>query len=230
MPPGDSLDEGNSSYKSFSEGIDEKIGELYWEDKVMEEAKYFKRISDDLKDAGCPLFGGEFREDLPETIREKAAALNKKIDSMLDFGKQLNSSVARDQLRLFLAQGEPLSAFREKIKGFDFCLKCNAIWSSDAIAYRCSTCAYNPCMSLCLECFRNANHEGHDFNRFFSQAGGACDCGNSEVLRESGFCSRHGCNAKRPPIPSPNIISLVEYVIPKLFVQMFLHFRGWKQL
>lgn len=47
-------------------------------------------------------------------------------------------------------------------------------------------------MSLCAECFNNADHEGHDYNRFFSQAGGACDCGNADVLREAGcvFCGR----------------------------------------
>ncbi|VDD92476.1 unnamed protein product [Enterobius vermicularis] len=146
---------------------------------------------------------------------------------MLSFHVPMSSTSVYDKLRLFLAQGKPLSKFREEIKQYDFSLKCNAVWSSDAIAYRCNTCAYNPCMSLCLECFQNANHEGHDFNRFFSQAGGACDCGNSEVLRESGFCSRHGRNAKRPPVPSANVVSLAEFVIPKLFVRLFLHFRGW---
>ncbi|VDM26262.1 unnamed protein product [Toxocara canis] len=113
------------------------------------------------------------------------------------------------------------------MKQYDFSLKCNAVWSSDAIAYRCNTCAYNPCMSLCAECFQNSNHQGHDFNRFFSQAGGACDCGNADVLRESGFCARHGPNAKRPPAPSDNIVSLAEFMIPKLFVRLFLYFRGW---
>lgn len=104
-------------------------------------------------------------------------------------------------------------------------------------------------MSLCSSCFKNSNHEGHDFNRFFSQAGGACDCGNVDVLKESGyffnkfsfennwnqkltsdyyrFCFRHGPNACRPPVPSPNIVSLGEFIIPKLFVRLFLCFRGW---
>ena len=41
-------------------------------------------------------------------------------------------------------------------------------------------------MSLCAECFRNGNHDGHDFNMFRSQAGGACDCGDISVMKESG--------------------------------------------
>jgi E3 ubiquitin-protein ligase UBR3 len=32
--------------------------------------------------------------------------------------------------------------------------------------------------------------QGHDYNMFKSQAGGACDCGDSSVMRESGFCNR----------------------------------------
>lgn len=35
-------------------------------------------------------------------------------------------------------------------------------------------------------CLQEGNHEGHDFNMFRSQAGGACDCGNSAVMKESG--------------------------------------------
>ena len=48
------------------------------------------------------------------------------------------------------------------------------------------------CMSLCRDCFQSGNHvaEGHDYNMFKSQAGGACDCGDSSVMRSSGFCSK----------------------------------------
>lgn len=35
----------------------------------MEEARYCKAISDELKDAGCPLFGGAYHQKLPENIR-----------------------------------------------------------------------------------------------------------------------------------------------------------------
>ncbi|KHN78801.1 hypothetical protein Tcan_10628 [Toxocara canis] len=43
------------------------------------------------------------------------------------------------------------------------------------------------------------------------------------------FCARHGPNAKRPPAPSDNIVSLAEFMIPKLFVRLFLYFRGWSR-
>uniref|UniRef100_A0A9J2Q5I1 E3 ubiquitin-protein ligase n=1 Tax=Ascaris lumbricoides TaxID=6252 RepID=A0A9J2Q5I1_ASCLU len=310
MPPGDSLNEydsGSGRLATLASDTDAKMEEQDWETTVMEEARFFKEMSDELKAVGCPLFGGRycrrlsqenskvvngqaaiqiisvnegslrekaavledrldlllgfesssissfrartrdelrlfiaqgdtlsaFKEKINEgSLREKAAVLEDRLDLLLGFESSSISSFrarTRDELRLFIAQGDTLSAFKEKMKQFDFSLKCNAVWSSDAIAYRCNTCAYNPCMSLCAECFQNSNHQGHDFNRFFSQAGGACDCGNTDVLRESGFCARHGPNAKRPPAPSANIVSLAEFIIPKLFVRLFLYFRGWSR-
>ena len=57
--------------------------------------------------------------------------------------------------------------------------------------FRCRTCAFNSCMSLCAECFEAGNHTGHDFNMFHSGAGGACDCGDSSVMDEKGICVHH---------------------------------------
>lgn len=42
-------------------------------------------------------------------------------------------------------------------------------------------------MSLCSQCFLNGKHEGHDYTRFFSFSGGACDCGNDDVLDPKGL-------------------------------------------
>lgn len=52
-------------------------------------------------------------------------------------------------------------------------------------------------MSLCAECFQKGDHEGHDFNMFRSQAGGACDCGDESVMKKSGFCVRHTQKKKK---------------------------------
>lgn len=45
-------------------------------------------------------------------------------------------------------------------------------------------------MSICSQCFQNGNHEGHNYNMFKSQAGGACDCGDSSVMHEFGYKER----------------------------------------
>ena len=67
---------------------------------------------------------------------------------------------------------------------------CGLVWTANFVAYRCSTCRISQCMSLCRDCFHSGNHiaEGHDYNMFKSQAGGACDCGDESVMRPSGFC------------------------------------------
>ncbi|EFO23388.1 hypothetical protein LOAG_05096 [Loa loa] len=230
--PGDSSNESTSlTNQSKCDGkLNDRMDEQGWEEGKMNEAKHLKLISDELKAKGCPVFGGKYCDRLPADIREKAGALEARLDTLIS-GSVTSpfKSDTRDELRLLIAQGLTTAAFKDKMKKYDFSLKCNAVWSADAIAYRCNTCAFNPCMSLCSSCFKNSNHDGHDFNRFFSQAGGACDCGNVDVLKESGFCFRHGPNACRPPIPSPNIVSLGEFIIPKLFVRLFLCFRGWKK-
>lgn len=41
-------------------------------------------------------------------------------------------------------------------------------------------------MSICRECFKRGDHSTHDFNMFLSQAGGACDCGDTSVMKEDG--------------------------------------------
>lgn len=63
---------------------------------------------------------------------------------------------------------------------------CGLVWNANVIAYRCKTCSISPCMSICAQCFQNGNHEGHNYNMFKSQAGGACDCGDSSVMHEFG--------------------------------------------
>lgn len=42
-------------------------------------------------------------------------------------------------------------------------------------------------MSICRDCFRRGDHSTHDFNMFLSQAGGACDCGDTSVMKEDGY-------------------------------------------
>ena len=117
------------------------------------------------------------------------------------------------------------------------------------MAYRCNTCAFTPCkshfqfkknpffekcpktvfppgMSLCEACFDANGHVGHDYIRFFSREGGACDCGNQDVIKESGNCPEHGDESKRPKYDMTDVC-MAEYIITKLVVRMFLDYRGW---
>ena len=65
---------------------------------------------------------------------------------------------------------------------------CGLVWTANFIAYRCWTCGISPCMSLCPDCFYEADHTGHNFNTLRSHAGGVglCDCGNENVMKPEG--------------------------------------------
>ena len=95
-----------------------------------------------------------------------------------------------------------------------------------AVAYRCRTCGVSPCMSLCAECFHLGDHEGHDFNMFKSQAGGACDCGDVSVMRKEGFCTRHGPDHVASSAQIPVELSCVPSVIlPHVLFRLVLQVR-----
>lgn len=73
------------------------------------------------------------------------------------------------------------------VKNYDYSARCSLVWTGDYFAYRCRTCGLTPSMSLCGACFTAGNHEGHDFNKFKSMCGGACDCGEPSVIKASGY-------------------------------------------
>ena len=62
---------------------------------------------------------------------------------------------------------------------------------------------------------------------FLSQAGGACDCGDTSVMKAEGFCSDHGINncANKGPIPT-DLMCVAEAMMPRLLLRLLLHFRG----
>lgn len=72
------------------------------------------------------------------------------------------------------------------VKNYDYSARCSLVWTGDYFAYRCRTCGLTPSMSLCGACFTAGNHEGHDFNKFKSMCGGACDCGDAAVIKATG--------------------------------------------
>lgn len=61
---------------------------------------------------------------------------------------------------------------------------------------------------------------------FLSQAGGACDCGDTSVMKAEGFCSDHGLSnrANKHP-PSKDLMIVAEAMMPRLLLRLLLHFR-----
>lgn len=114
------------------------------------------------------------------------------------------------------------------VRAYDNHAKCGLVWIPHVVAYRCRTCGISPCMSICRDCFKRGNHQNHDFNMFLSQAGGACDCGDTSVMKAEGFCSDHGLNNCQNKAPVPDDLMLVaEAMMPRLILRMLLHFREY---
>uniref|UniRef100_H9GTW9 E3 ubiquitin-protein ligase n=1 Tax=Anolis carolinensis TaxID=28377 RepID=H9GTW9_ANOCA len=81
-------------------------------------------------------------------------------------------------------------------------------------------------MSLCAECFHQGDHAGHDYNMFRSQAGGACDCGDGNVMREAGFCKRHRIKSSSevPSVPK-DLLIMSELVLPQFIFYLIQYLR-----
>lgn len=114
------------------------------------------------------------------------------------------------------------------VRSYDNHAKCGLVWVPHVVAYRCRTCGISPCMSICRDCFKKGDHTNHDFNMFLSQAGGACDCGDTSVMKSEGFCSDHGINnrANKDPVPG-NLLAVAEAIMPKLLFRLLHHFREY---
>ncbi|CAJ0963192.1 unnamed protein product, partial [Mesorhabditis belari] len=243
MPPGDSRTLGFTSNEPCD--VDDSIGgagenatnvflkldELTKEETIFTAVHHWKSVADRLKKAGYPLFVSERDERFNHELHDKAQELFTFLDQLLGDTKDgiLETDAIYQKLWFLMAQGQPLESFKQTMFEMDCSEKCSAIWENEAVAYRCNTCALTPCMSLCASCFNAGNHEGHDFTRFFSREGGACDCGNKDVLKEEGFCKRHRSNTEKPLEISPLVVSLPEYTILRIVIRLFAICRGFAE-
>uniref|UniRef100_A0AC34GT70 E3 ubiquitin-protein ligase n=1 Tax=Panagrolaimus sp. ES5 TaxID=591445 RepID=A0AC34GT70_9BILA len=78
------------------------------------------------------------------------------------------NDLSRGYLKLILSGNGTFEDFINKLKKYHSAVRCNVVWRQNTVAYRCHTCGLNSCMSLCAQCFEEADHEGHDYSRFFS--------------------------------------------------------------
>ncbi|XP_060847929.1 uncharacterized protein LOC132927424 isoform X2 [Rhopalosiphum padi] len=163
----------------------------------------------------------------------------KLLDDMLDVLLNPYDAIGEwnnlDWLRWLMAGGKTLDEFSSAVKVYDYGTCCGLVWTANYVAYRCRTCSISPCMSLCGDCFKRGDHTGHDFNMFRSQAGGACDCGDTSVMKPDGFCRKHsstnnidgtstssnsGC--KQPPA---DLLRVAERIMPRLLLRLVQYLR-----
>uniref|UniRef100_A0A8C5DFB6 E3 ubiquitin-protein ligase n=1 Tax=Gouania willdenowi TaxID=441366 RepID=A0A8C5DFB6_GOUWI len=152
--------------------------------------------------------------------------LQELLDVVLNPEKPAEDKEALDWCKCLIAGGDGFEEFCLTVRSYDNATLCGLVWTANFVAYRCRTCGISPCMSLCAECFNNGDHTGHDFNMFRSQAGGACDCGDSNVMRESGFCRRHRLRTGEniPSIPR-DLLLMSEMVLPRFILCIIQYLR-----
>ncbi|XP_073710937.1 E3 ubiquitin-protein ligase ubr3 isoform X2 [Misgurnus anguillicaudatus] len=151
--------------------------------------------------------------------------LQELLDSVLN-PERGSDPEALEWCKWLLAGGEGFDEFCRTVRSYDNATLCGLVWTANFVAYRCRTCGISPCMSLCAECFNNGDHTGHDFNMFRSQAGGACDCGDGNVMRESGFCSRHRLKTgENVPLVPRDLLLMSEMVLPRFIITIIQYLR-----
>uniref|UniRef100_A0A673W9C8 E3 ubiquitin-protein ligase n=1 Tax=Salmo trutta TaxID=8032 RepID=A0A673W9C8_SALTR len=176
----------------------------------------------DKKSTAAHLKSDLNRTDNSSGVRQ----LQELLDSVLNPEKPAADTEALDWCKCLIAGGEGFEEFCKTVRSYDNATLCGLVWTANFVAYRCRTCGISPCMSLCAECFNNGDHTGHDFNMFRSQAGGACDCGDSNVMRETGFCRRHRLRTGEnvPSVPR-DLILMSEMVLPRFIICIIQYLR-----
>ncbi len=179
----------------------------------------------------CPLFPPQAECSNQKNEPSKSPAhLHALLDHLLHPEKPIDDQDSIDWCRWLVGGGNSYDDFASQVREYDTTAMCGLVWTADFVAYRCRTCGISQCMSLCQDCFRLGNHEGHDYNMFKSQAGGACDCGDASVMKESGFCVRHhgsskpSCSggARKAPF---ELMCVAENIVPRIILRLLQHLR-----
>ncbi|XP_035829845.1 E3 ubiquitin-protein ligase UBR3 isoform X2 [Aplysia californica] len=154
--------------------------------------------------------------------------LNDFLDNICEPQKAIDDLEAIDWCKWIISGGLTFEEFSKKVSDYDSSVMCGLVWTAHFVAYRCRTCGISPCMSICSDCFQAGNHEGHDYNMFRSQAGGACDCGDSSVMKPEGFCPRHGENHdnKAAATPPAELMAVPKEMMPRLFLRLLFYLRS----
>ncbi|KAL1497456.1 hypothetical protein ABEB36_008425 [Hypothenemus hampei] len=154
--------------------------------------------------------------------------LNEVLINLLNPIKPIEEWETIDWCKWLMAGGRTPDEFAGIVRAYDNATTCGLVWTPNFVAYRCRTCGISPCMSLCTECFKKGNHHRHDFNMFLSQAGGACDCGDTSVMKETGFCDRHGPNKTSSKGSAPTgLMCVAEAMMPRIILRLIQHLREY---
>ena len=69
--------------------------------------------------------------------------------------------------------------------------QCGKMFRHGEPTYSCRDCGHDPTCVLCIECFKNSEHQHHRYKMSTSYGGGYCDCGDPEAWSSGVHCSIH---------------------------------------
>ncbi|CAM4976530.1 unnamed protein product [Rotaria socialis] len=147
------------------------------------------------------------------------------LDTLFDPHQSFSTTIEKHltTIKSYISGGQSFEDFLHK---YNNSALCGFVWTNATISYRCRTCATNPCMSLCPNCFHNGNHQEHDASMFQSIGGGICDCGDITVMNPNSFCKHHGPN-RLPNAPIPqSLIRCAQIVLPRLILRLIQYLRS----
>ncbi|KAI6242828.1 E3 ubiquitin-protein ligase [Aphelenchoides fujianensis] len=131
-----------------------------------------------------------------------------------------------ENAKTLIAGGRNYADFLREMKQYDFATTCSAVWVTNVLAFRCATCALNPCVSLAsLPPITRATTPAASS----SSSGGRCDCGDSSVCKPEGFCPRHK-EHKEKISPPAELTALPEFVITKVLLRILNEFRSYEKM
>nr|XP_019044649.1 ubiquitin-protein ligase [Kwoniella bestiolae CBS 10118]OCF23579.1 ubiquitin-protein ligase [Kwoniella bestiolae CBS 10118] len=90
---------------------------------------------------------------------------------------------------------------------------CGKVFNRFERTFTCKTCAINPSVVLCAECFESSDHEGHEvlFGQSYSFSA-SCDCGDPSAWKVPS--SSMGCSHHPPLGEGEKPIQILKYEIP----------------
>lgn len=85
------------------------------------------------------------------------------------------------------------SIYLQRAKNNDLChpnRTCGVKFIKGEPIYKCSTCGIDDTSGICVHCFDESHHEGHDYAMVIChrENGGICDCGNTEAWSDAFNC------------------------------------------
>eukprot|EP01116_Phalansterium_solitarium_P009147 TRINITY_DN2317_c0_g2_i2.p1 TRINITY_DN2317_c0_g2~~TRINITY_DN2317_c0_g2_i2.p1 ORF type:complete len:421 (+),score=88.82 TRINITY_DN2317_c0_g2_i2:50-1312(+) len=87
-------------------------------------------------------------------------------------------------------QSTPPSAYLRALKSRMPSSVCGFRWQENDMIVSCKDCGADPTCAICMPCFLESDHAGHDY-KMHRSSGGVCDCGDAQAWKPTGFCCKH---------------------------------------